>query len=79
MGIEGVFVLKRCTMDEKEIEIGGCITVPKEISADAVIDAFMHWVESNGWYFGGGFRELSPEESGYADPNFGKGREHNAE
>ena len=79
MGIEGLFVLKRRTMDEKEIEIGGCITVPNEISADAVIDAFLHWVESNGWYFGGGFRELSPEESGYADPNFGKGREHNAE
>ena len=45
-------------MDEKEIEIGGCITVPKEIGADAVIDAFIHWVESNGWYFGGGFREI---------------------
>ena len=66
-------------MDEKEIEIGGCITVPKETDADAVIDAFLHWVESNGWYFGGGFRELPPEESGYADLNFGKGREHNAE
>ena len=45
-------------MDEKEIEIGGCITVPKDISADAVIDAFIDWVESNGWYFGGGFREI---------------------
>lgn len=45
-------------MDEKEIEIGGCITVPKDISADAVIDAFIHWVESNGWYFGGGFKEI---------------------
>ena len=66
-------------MDEKEIEIGGCITVPKEIEADTVIDAFIHWVESNGWFFGGGFRELSLEESGYADSNFGKGREHNAE
>ena len=66
-------------MDEKEIEIGGCITVPKEIEADTVIDAFIHWVESNGWFFGGGFRELPPEESGYADLNFGKGREHNAE
>ena len=45
-------------MDEKEIEIGGCITVPKDISADAVIDAFIDWVESNGWYFGGGFKEI---------------------
>ena len=52
-------------MDEKEIEIGGCITVPKEISKDTVIDAFIDWVEANGWSFGGGFWELSPEESGY--------------
>ena len=52
-------------MDEKEIEIGGCITVPKDVSADAVIDAFINWVEANGWSFGGGFRELSPEESRY--------------
>ena len=52
-------------MDEKEIEIGGCITVPKDVSADVVIDAFIDWVEANGWSFGGGFQELSPEESGY--------------
>ena len=57
-------------MDEKEIEIGGCITVPKEISKDAVIDAFINWVEANGWSFGGGFRELSPEESGYTKDKY---------
>ena len=66
-------------MDEKEIEIGGCLTVPSDVTKDDVIDAFIQWVESKGWYFGGGFRELSPEESGYIDSNFGKGREHNAE
>ena len=45
-------------MNEKEIEIGGCITVPGDISKDTVIDAFIEWVESNGWSFGGGFREI---------------------
>lgn len=45
-------------MEEKEIEIGGCITVPGDITKDAVIDAFIDWVESNGWRFGGGFREI---------------------
>lgn len=45
-------------MEEKEIEIGGCIIVPKDVSKDAVINAFIKWVESNGWSFGGGFREM---------------------
>ena len=66
-------------MKEIEIEIGGCLTVPADVSKDQVIDAFINWVEANGWYFGGGFRVLSPEESGYADSDFGKGRENNAE
>ena len=52
-------------MDEKEIEIGGYLIVPADVSEDEVLDAFIQWEESKGWYFGGGFRELSPEESGY--------------
>ena len=53
-------------MDEKEIEISGCLTVPSDVTKDEVIDAFIDWAESKGWLFGGGFRELSPEESGYS-------------
>ena len=52
-------------MEEKEIEIQGCFTVPAGLSMDELSDSFLRWVESNGWIFGGGFRELSPEESGY--------------
>ena len=52
-------------MNEKEIEIGGCITVPSDVSGDEVVDSFIRWVESKGWLFGGGFRELTAEESGY--------------
>ena len=66
-------------MDEKEIEIGGCLIVPSDVTKDEVIDAFIQWVESKGWYFGGGFLELSPKVSDSADPNFGKGREYDAE
>ncbi len=54
-------------MKEKEIEIGGCITVSGDVSMDTVMDAFIEWVESNGWSFGGGFRELTAEESGHTD------------
>lgn len=45
-------------MDEKEIEILGCINVPVDVDKDTVIDAFLDWVESKGWSFGGGFREI---------------------
>ena len=54
-------------MKEKEIEVGGCITVSRDVSMDTVVEAFIQWVEANGWSFGGGFRELSAEESGYTD------------
>lgn len=63
-GMVGVFIF-RYAMNEKEIEIGGCITVPSDVSRDEVVDSFIRWVESKGWLFGGGFRELTAEESGY--------------
>ena len=54
----GRFCFKRYVVDEKEIEILGCINVPMDVDKDTVIDAFIAWVESNGWSFGGGFREI---------------------
>ena len=33
----------------KEIEIGGCIEVPDDITADDIHDAFIAFVESKGW------------------------------
>ena len=41
----------------KEIEINGCIEIPPETTMDEFCDAFIEWVESKGWFFGGGFRE----------------------
>ena len=43
----------------KEIEIGGCIEVPDEITLDEVTDAFIDFIDSKGWYFGGGFQEIT--------------------
>ena len=43
----------------KEIEINGCIEIPPEMTMDAFTDAFIEWVESKGWFFGGGFREIA--------------------
>ena len=42
----------------KEIEINGCIEIPSEMTIDAFTDAFIEWIGSKGWYFGGGLQEL---------------------
>lgn len=41
-----------------EIEIEGCLTVPDKISLDDVTDIFLRFVESHGWYYGGGLMNL---------------------
>lgn len=46
-----------------EIEIEGCLTVPDKISLDDVTDIFLKFVESHGWYFGGGFNEFKDDYS----------------
>ena len=39
------------------------VTVPDNVSADAVNDSFIQWVEDNGWLCGGGVRELDQNET----------------
>ena len=43
----------------KEIEINGCVEVPHEMTADEFARVFLEFIESKGWYFGGGFREIA--------------------
>ena len=42
----------------KEIEINGCVEIPPEMTADEFACEFLKLIESKGWYFGGGFREI---------------------
>lgn len=42
----------------KEFEIMGCIEVPPEVTEEEFYDAFLGFVESKGWWFGGGIREI---------------------
>ena len=42
----------------KEIEISGCIEIPPEMTMDEFWDAFLSLIESKGWTFGGGGREI---------------------
>lgn len=42
----------------KEIQISGCVEIPSEITAGELTDAFIEWIESKGWFFGGGICEI---------------------
>lgn len=56
----------------KEIEIQGCIEVSPEIDINHFTDEFIKWVESKGWYFGGGFNEIV--DGCYINPDGTKGK-----
>lgn len=56
----------------KEIEINGCIEIPPEMTSDEFTDTFIEWIESKGWYFGGGFREIA--DGYYILPDGSKGK-----
>lgn len=45
----------------KEFEICGCIETPADVDVDRISEEFIRWIESKGWFFGGGFRELKDE------------------
>ncbi len=42
----------------KEFEIHGAIEVPPELTEDKFFARFIGFVESRGWWFGGGMREI---------------------
>ena len=42
----------------KEMEVVGCIEIPPEMTMDEFMDEFVALMESKGWYFGGGFKEI---------------------
>ena len=50
--------MNRQNPSSKEIEFHGCVEVPPDTTMDEFTDAFLSWVESKGWSFGGGFREI---------------------
>ena len=43
---------------EHEIELHACLTVPEDADYDEILDLFLEFVESHGWYYGGGFSEI---------------------
>lgn len=45
-----------------EIEIKGCVEVPGDVTVDEFTDNFIDFLESNGWYFGGGINVYNEGE-----------------
>ncbi len=56
----------------KEFEFVGCVEVQPELSQDAFLDALLELVESKGWYFGGGVREI--QDGFYINPDGTRGK-----
>ena len=56
----------------KEFEINGCIEVQAEITEDEFSNAFIQFVESKGWSFGGGINEI--QDGYYFLPDGSKGK-----
>lgn len=56
----------------KEIEIVGCLDVPIDTDVEEFTSEFIKWVESKGWFFGGGFNEII--DGYYILPNGEKGK-----
>ena len=56
----------------KEFEINGCIEVQAEITEDEFSNAFIQFVESRGWSFGGGINEI--QDGYYILPDGSKGK-----
>lgn len=58
---------------QKIFEIEGCIDVGNsDLSHDEFLDKFIEFVEANGWYFGGGTKEIIDDH--YVMPDGSKGK-----
>lgn len=57
---------------QKEIEIDGCVEIPNEMTIDEFTCTFLEFIESKGWYFGGGFKEII--DGYYVNPDGSKGK-----
>lgn len=53
---------------KKEFEIVGCVEVEACVTEDEFITELIKFVESKGWSFGGGVREMI--DGKYINPNY---------
>ena len=46
----------------RSIQIDGIAEIDKDISNQEFTDKFIQWIESNGWYFGGGISNYKEDD-----------------
>ncbi len=64
------FLMEKKIEASKLLEISGTVELPANVSEEEFSEAFIGFMESNGWYFGGGWRDISSmtsDVSGTAD------------
>jgi hypothetical protein len=49
--------------DRRLIEINGVVEVHPIVSVDQFSDMFISFIEAHGWFFGGGYRDITDEEN----------------
>lgn len=55
-------LLKGESIEERMIEINGCVSIQPFLSHDDFLDRFIDFVELNGWSFGGGTEDVTHKE-----------------
>lgn len=48
--------------DCRLVEINGVAEIHPNVSSDQFMDMFIRFIESHGWFFGGGFKDVTDEE-----------------
>lgn len=60
--ISGALPLQEGLKEERVIKIDGCVSIQSFLSQDEFLDRFMGFVETNGWFFGGGIEDITDKE-----------------
>jgi hypothetical protein len=59
------YLYRRDTLANRDIEISGVVSI--DCGLDEFLDRFIEWVESNGWSFCGGAKEITEENENADD------------
>ena len=60
--ISGTLPYADAIPDCRLIEINGVAEIYPNVSSDQFADMFIRFIESHGWFFGGGFKDITNEE-----------------
>lgn len=59
--ISDVIPFEDTPMNERIIKVEGCVTIQPFLNHDDFLERFIRFIETNGWYFGGGTEDVTDE------------------